>query len=91
MNSEERRLERYRIIYTWKVLEGLVPNCGIEAVNDKSPEETDRLGRRCKIPNTKKYRKSQREQSFQLGGPRLFNSLPQTVRNVTRCSVEEVR
>ena len=42
MNSEERRLERYRIIYTWKVLEGLVPNCGIETVNDISPEETDK-------------------------------------------------
>ena len=29
MNSQQRRLERYRIIYTWKVLEDLVPNCGM--------------------------------------------------------------
>ena len=93
MNSEERRLERYRIIYTWKVLEGLVPNCGIETVGDKnSPEEeTDRLGRRCKVPKTKSLRKSQREQSFQVGGPKLFNSLPSSVRNITKCSIEDFK
>ena len=26
MNSEQRRLERYQIIYIWKILQGLVPN-----------------------------------------------------------------
>ena len=31
--SQHRRLERYRIIYVWKVLEAKVPNCGIEAEN----------------------------------------------------------
>ena len=30
MLSQQRRMERYRIIYVWKVLEGLVPNCGLE-------------------------------------------------------------
>ena len=29
MFSQERRLERYRIIYVWKILEGPVPNCGV--------------------------------------------------------------
>ena len=29
MNSQQRRFERYRIMYIWKVLEGLVPNPGI--------------------------------------------------------------
>ena len=27
MNSEQRRMERYRIIYTWKAVEGIVPEC----------------------------------------------------------------
>ena len=45
MNSEQRRIERYKIIYTWKVLQGYVPNCGIEA---SSTEE--RLGRKCRVP-----------------------------------------
>ena len=29
MYSEQRRLERYRAIYVWKVLQGLVPNHGV--------------------------------------------------------------
>ena len=29
MLSLQRRLERYRIIYIWKILEGQAPNCGI--------------------------------------------------------------
>ena len=34
MLSLQRRLERYRIICTWKILDGLVPNCGIEVKNE---------------------------------------------------------
>ena len=29
ISSIERRFQRYKIIYTWKIVEGLVPNCGI--------------------------------------------------------------
>ena len=42
--SQHKRLERYRIIYVWKVLEAMVPNCGIEA------ENRNRFGRICTIP-----------------------------------------
>ena len=38
-NSEQRRLERYKIIHTWKILQGSVPNCGITATSTE-----DRLG-----------------------------------------------
>ena len=31
MISLQRRQERYRIIYIWKILEGIAPNCGIES------------------------------------------------------------
>ena len=55
MNSEERRFERYRIIYTWKVLEGIVPNCGIDQIETKTQDESDRQGRRCKVPKTKSF------------------------------------
>jgi len=30
MYSQERRMERYGIIYTWKILEGVAPNVGIQ-------------------------------------------------------------
>jgi hypothetical protein len=36
MNSEQRRLERYKVIYVWKILQGLVPNCGIEAIESQT-------------------------------------------------------
>ena len=46
MLSLQRRLERYRIIYTWKTLEGLVPNCGVSVSH-----ESGRNGRKCQVPS----------------------------------------
>ena len=89
MNSQQRRFERYRIIYTWKILEGLVPNCGLIKTT------SDRTGRKCTIPpvksKTRQSLKSLRYQSFQVHGPQLFNSLPKFVRNTTKCGVEEFK
>ena len=45
--SQERRMERYRIIYVRKILEGLTPNCGIETTT------SERRGREVKIPPVK--------------------------------------
>ena len=86
MNSQQRRFERYRILYTWKVLEGLVPNPGLEQC------DPGRGGRQVKIPrlnNRSSARtKSLREASFQVHGPRLFNCLPEHVRKVTNCDLK---
>ena len=83
MNSQERRMERYRIIYIWKVLESLVPNCGVHLTN-----ENPRLGRKCKIPrlepNGRRAIQTLREQSFQVNGARLFNCLPKLIREERR-------
>ena len=88
MSSQQRRLERYRIIYIWKILEGKVPNCGI---NFKLHE---RLGRKCEIrplkPSAAKFR-TLRENSFQVHGCRLFNILPQKIRSLEKCSVEDFK
>ena len=87
MYSQQRRAERYRIIYTWKVLEGLVPNCGItECISD-------RRGRECIIPQVKGKARIQslRNQSFQVNGPRLFNSLPKKLRDIRKVSVDDFK
>ena len=88
MNSQQRRLERYRIIYTWKALEGLVPDCGIRTKNN--PES--RNGRECEVPSIVKKSsarvKSLREKSLQVHGPKLFNCLPKSIRNITKCDVD---
>ena len=85
INSQQRRLERYRIIYTWKVLEGLAPNCGL------SETKSDRSGRQCSIPpiNNKSRQsiKTLRNQSFQVHGPQLFNCLPKHIREISKCSI----
>ena len=87
MNSQQRRAERYRIIYTWKVLEGLVPNCGIQECH------SERRGRECSVPNVRGKQRIQtlRNQSFQVDGPRLFNSLPKNLRNIKSVSVMEFK
>ena len=77
MNSEQRRLERYQVIYIWKIMEGLTPNCGV--LWSETPE---RNGRVCKIPPLKGARSIQtlRNQSFQVSGPRLFNAMPKNIK-----------
>ena len=89
MNSQQRRYERYRIIYTWKVLEGLVPNCGIKQVHSSH----DRQGRKCEIPPLRGAHsvKTLRDHSFQVHGPKLFNILPPKIRNITKCGADDFK
>ena len=90
MLSLQRRLERYRILYTWKVIEGLVPNCGVTV-----KLEGGRVGRKCSIPNVNPQArasvKSMRHQTFQIHGPQLFNILPHEIRNITKCEIDEFK
>ena len=85
INSQQRRLERYRIMYVWKILEGKSPNCGIKH------DENERKGRMCSLPPIAKkasqFVKSQREQSLQMHGSKLFNKLPCEIRNMSKCEV----
>ena len=80
MYSLERRRERYRIIYIWKVLEQIVPNIndGIQSYNNP------RLGRKCIIPT---YNRS-KDSSFTAHAPKLFNALPKSVRSASGISAE---
>ena len=75
------------IMYTWKILEGLVPNCGVIATDNP------RLGRKCVIPNLFKNSsvKNQRESSFQVTGPKLFNSMPKRIRDMRNCSIADFK
>ena len=90
MLSLQRRQERYRILYTWKILEGLIPNCGVSV-----KLEGGRVGRKCTIPtrNTQARVAVQtlREQTYQVHAPRLFNSLPADIRNITKCPLEDFK
>ena len=77
-----RRLERYRIIYSLKILQNWVPNCSLQIIPES---ETSRQGRRIKVPavNNKAPTRQRLEQVFQVSGPKLFNSLPVRIRILT--------
>ena len=86
--SLERRRERYRIIYVWKIMEGLVPNLNKNPIRHTI---SLRNGRKCVIPSTSS-RVPRRIQSFRDGtlsvnGARLFNVLPAKLRNMRGVSI----
>jgi len=89
MYSQERRQERYRIIYTWKAIENKVNNFGVTTYN--SP----RLGRLCKLPKITTTSPMSittlKEASLKIRGPKLFNSAPKTIREMSECSTDSFK
>ena len=83
--SLQRRRERYRIIYVWKILEGLVPN--LSGRSELQRKSSLRFGTMCSIPSRVTSATSRiqtlRDGSFVFNGPRLFNALPAHIRNLT--------
>ena len=75
------------MIYSWKVLEDLVPNPGLEECHSSL------RGRELRLPSLKGSERirSIRESSFQVHGPKLFNSLPKYLRDMTKCDVTEFK
>lgn len=87
--SLERRRERYIAIYIWRMLEGQVPNF------EKTPvsfQWHQRRGRECHVPRVMASAPSSiqrvRYNSLSIKGPKIFNSLPMSIRNITGCEVE---
>ena len=79
----ERRRDRYFIIYTWKVVNGLVPNIESD-INSITVTHNQRRGRLCNIPTynfrSMAYVRTIREDSLVIHGPRLFNAIPAELR-----------
>ena len=76
--SIQRRVERYKVLYTQKCILGLVPNYGVTI----STGET-RRGRTLIIPphqGTHMRYRTLKEKSLIVEGPRLYNSLPRCLR-----------
>ena len=80
-SSVQRRMERYRVIYIWKVINLLVPNFGL------TWDTNVRRGRIVIIPPSKSAHTARaralREQSLAVHGGRIFNLLPVELRNWT--------
>ena len=95
MYSLERRRERYIIIYVWKIIEKQVPNFTHSDNTGIQEYWNPRRGRYCTVPvlNLRSPKKIQsiRHGSFGIKGPRLFNTLPAYLRNLSGCSVDEFK
>ena len=72
-------MERYRAIYVWKILEGCVPNCGLQETY------SERRGTEVAIPAI------QVRGSFSIYGSNVFNSMPKEIRNLSRISVDDLK
>ena len=73
--SIQRRLDRYRVLYTRKYLMGCVPNMGIEVANDENHRNGLKL-----VIGDKKNMSRLRLNLFIVRGPKIFNSLPTVIK-----------
>ena len=83
MTSIQRRHERYKALYLYKIKEGLVPN--ISSTNPLKFRNHGRHGCKCEVPifpMRGKARKA-RDNSFALTACNLWNSLPVYVREIS--------
>merc|ERR1712115_593877 len=79
MLSISRRLERYRIIYTRKILHGDSLNCGLVW---KYTQDKGHIFKVNYSPNSAPTRvKTVRLNSYQVQGPVMFNALPRYLRD----------
>ena len=94
MYSLERRRERYRIIYVWKILENMVPNLNAAGTMFKTSTSL-RNGRQCIVPPISKSASTRvsslREGSLAVNGAQLFNALPRHLRDITGVELSEFK
>ena len=88
--SIERRLQRYRIIYIWKIINGLVRNCGIiwnnhpykgTLVNNDHP----------KVSEVSNFALNLWRQTLPIDGRSLFNMMPRYIRDIQDVSIDSFK
>ena len=89
MYSQERRRERYQIIFIWKISQGLVQGYNLQFVN------SDRRGR-LGLPHAVHRHapaavRRAREASLGVKGVKIFNLLPVWIRNIDGVTVDNFK
>ena len=95
LHSIQRRHERYKILYIYKIKEGLVPNLPPDPSNHESTfalkfHKSERNGTRCTIPNRTLYHNPAelpRSSSFALTASNLWNCLPPNISSISNIPV----
>ena len=81
LQSCQRRNDRYRLLYIFKSIYGHAPSLGLKTTTDKT-----RNGIKIEIPKISGSVQSiisMKENSINIYGARIFNSLPNFLRNIT--------
>ena len=86
MYSQERRRERYQVIFIWKLSQGLVAGYHLPF------QQSDRRGLLVAVPpmatQSASAVKKARESSLQVKGARLFNLVPKDIRDMKGVTVD---
>ena len=86
MYSQERRRERYEIIFIWKIFQGFVEGYPLHTL------QHDRRGRTVQVspyhPSAPAAVRKAREASQSVKGAKLFNTLPRGLRDITTGTVD---
>ena len=87
--SQERRRERYRIIFVWKVLQGFVHGYSLNSL------QNPRRGRLVAVADYPSQAPSSvkraREASLSVQGARLFNIIPRHLRDISTGTVDQFK
>ena len=87
--SQERRRERYQLIFLWKISQGLVERYHINFTNNP------RRGRLAEVKNiNSKSNSTVRnavESSLAVKGSRIFNLLPQSLRDINSITADRFK
>ena len=90
MYSQERRRDRYMVIFVWKIAMGLIDGYRLEFKG-----EGTRRGRECEVAKivllSPAAVRRARENSLSVKGARMFNLLPADIRNITSDKVQHFK
>ena len=84
--SQERRRERYMLIFLWKISQGMVS--GYQVMFSNSPRRGRLIVPNQIVAKAPAMVRRAREASLAVKGARLFNLLPATIRNIDSDNVE---
>ena len=79
--SQERRRERYMVIFLWKIAQGLVHGYHVEFTSSRGRRGRLALPKNI-IQSSSSLVKKARESSLGVKGARIFNLLPPSIRNI---------
>ena len=88
--SQQRRRERYMIIFLWKISQGLVRGYSVEFTSIYGRRGRTALPREVVRTSSALVRKA-RESSIGVKGTRIFNLLPSYIRNINSDNVDSFK